>query len=443
MNNQPKKILDILPPALSSREEKAQLIREKTRLKRKAVTPSVSTEKPKRKLGLGGILILCILFFAAILCYLLLSRSEIEIWPETQALNLLEKVEVNPKENQADFSKRVIPGRIIEIKKELSQEFPASGKILKEEKARGQIRVYNAYSTSPQALITNTRFISAEGKLFRSVERVTIPGAEYDKGKLVSGFLDIQVVAAEPGENYNVGPSTFSIPGFAGTPKYTAFYGKSFSLMAGGFKGEISRVTNEDLEKAKTVLTDKLFEESKKSLNNEVPADFVLVNEAQTQEIAETYSSFQTGAETQSFSLRVKTVLKALIFKKTDLENFVRQLILFQMPQDNIPSTDGFWSGRKIYEEGLKINYEPDSAVNWQTEKMNLKVAINAKVYPGLDEVSLKKGIIGKSLREVQLLLEEYPQTTRVEVKFWPFWVNRVPRNLKQINIKINIDPAP
>ena len=441
MNNQSKKILDILPPALSSHEEKTPLMRKKTYSKRETSAPPVFAAKQKRKLGPAGIIILCILFFTGILCYLFLPRAEIGIWPETQTLNLIEKVEVNSKESQADFSKRVIPGRIIEIKKELSQEFTASGKSLKEEKARSQVRVYNAYSASSQTLIANTRFISAEGKLFRSVERVTIPGAEYDRGKLVPGFLDIQIVAAEPGEDYNIGSSTFSIPGFAGTPKYTAFYGKSFSPMAGGFKGEISQVTNEDLEKAKTLLTDKLFEEGKKFLNNEVPADYVLVNGAQAQEITEIYSSSPAGAETQSFNLRVKIVLKALVFKKTDLENFVRQLILFQTPQNNIPSTDGFWSGREIYEEGLKINYEPDGAVDWQRGQLDLRVAIDVKVYPGLDEVSLKKGIIGKSLREVQLLLEEHPQTARVEVKFWPFWVTRVPRNLKQINIKINIDP--
>ena len=210
MNNQPKKILDIFPPDLSSHEEKTPLMRKKTRSKRKTTAPPVFAAKQKRKLGLRGILILCVLFFAGILCYLFLPRSEIGIWPKTQTLNLMEKVEVSSEKSQVDFSKRVIPGRIIEINRELSQEFPASGKSLKEEKARGQIRVYNAYSTSSQTLITNTRFISADGKLFRSVERVTIPGAEYDRGKLVPGFLDIQIVAAEPGEDYNIGPSTFS-----------------------------------------------------------------------------------------------------------------------------------------------------------------------------------------------------------------------------------------
>jgi len=43
-----------------------------------------------------------------------------------------------------------------------------------------------------------------------------------------------------------------------GSPRYTAVYGKSFSSMEGGYVGEASQVTKNDLEKAKDNLYEKL-----------------------------------------------------------------------------------------------------------------------------------------------------------------------------------------
>jgi len=425
----PDKFFDILPP-------KTQLSPRPEILPPKPVKKKI----PKRKKSLILVVVLVILILTGFFSYFALSRAQIEIWPETQTLNFKEKIEINSQKTQPDFSAKIFPGKIFEVEKELSQEFPATGETLKTAKAQGQIRAYNAYSDSSQVLIANTRFISAEGKLFRSLENVTIPGGVYDeKGKLTPGFLDIKVVAAEPGEEYNIGPSTFSIPGFAGTPRYTAFYGKSFSAMTGGFKGEASQVTQEDLDKAKDVLSNKLFEEGKTVLKNKISPEFVLLNEAISQEIIEATSSLQAGAEAQNFNFRVKIRLKSLAFKKSDLENFARGFILAKLPQDEFFSEEDFWLKKKIQEESLKINYV-FSSIDWKEEKIILNLEISAKIYPSLNETTFKKALFGKSLKETQILLADQPQIKKSEVKFWPFWVKKVPQKEEKIEIKLNLE---
>lgn len=424
----PKKIFDIFPP-----EESKERLLSAGREKKVSPKPAFQPEKKKQISFEKSVLadsffrkwwqvILLLLFLAGFLGYFQLPRAEIEIWPETEILNFQEKVTADITKTQSDFSARVIPAKILESEINLSEEFPASG--TKEKRAEGIIRVYNAYSTSPQVLIAVTRFVSADGKLFRTPTQVTIPGGHYEKGKFVSGFIDVKVRADQPGEEYNIGPTTFSIPGFAGTKKYTAFYGKSFEAMSGG--GKISQVKEEDLVKAKEVLVEKAFEKGKNSLKNEVSPDFILLDEAISQEVIEEKATAEAGAELSSFNFQLKIKSKGLSFKKSDLENLAKDFVISRMP-----------AGKNFLSEKLEMNYRSES-VDFKSGKIILNLSLNAKIYSAIDESSLRKGIARKTFTETQFLLENQPQITKFFIKLWPFWVKKVPENPEKIKIKIN-----
>lgn len=445
--SKPKKIFDIFPP------ETPTTFRPDFQVPKSSAQLEISSPKVNKlpagkylrgKRGL--ILALGVLVLTGILGYFLLPRAQIEIWPETQTLNFKEKVEVSSEVIQPNsgfwLKKGAIPGKVFYNQKSSSQEFLSSGKLIKKEKARGIIRVYNAYSTSSRSLIPS-RFISADGKLFWSLKKEVIPGAKYEEGKLIPGYADIEVQAAEAGEDYNIKPSTFALPALAGSPLYTTIYGRSFSPMTGGFKGEVPQVTQEDLERAENILATKLFEEGSKALKNELQSnknssDFILLNEAQSQEIVEGLSSKKTGEEAQTFNFQVKVDSKTLVFKKSDLEDFSKEFILSQVPQNDL-EPNIFWLNKKIHNESLKIDFRPES-IDLESEKIVLNLNITAKIYSDINEAILKKALFGKPLEETQILLEDQPQVTKVQVKFWPFWVKRVPKNMERIKIKLNID---
>ena len=44
------------------------------------------------------------------------------------------------------------------------------------QKAQGELTVYNNYSEAPQILIKNTRFQTEDGKIFRIGDSITVPG---------------------------------------------------------------------------------------------------------------------------------------------------------------------------------------------------------------------------------------------------------------------------
>lgn len=126
-----------------------------------------------------------------------------------------------------------------------------------ESKASGKITIYNNYDGTPQKLIKNTRFESAKGKIYRINQSIEIPG----KKGATPGSLDVTVYADSNGAEYNVDATTFSIPGFKGTPRETTFYAKSKSAITGGSSGSASTASLADLNAAKDSLAVELAKE--------------------------------------------------------------------------------------------------------------------------------------------------------------------------------------
>lgn len=374
--------------------------------------------------------ILFILFLGGILFNLFFQKADIIIWPEAEVIRFKTNVIVNSEVDKADFSNKTIPGTILSSEKVIFQEFLSSGKFLKATKATGILRVYNAYSTSSQVLITNTRFVSAEGRLFRSIQRVTIPGGRYEKGKFQPGLLDIKVIAAEPGPEYNIGPSTFSIPGFAGTVRYTAFYGKSSDSMKGGFREEVSQITQEDLDAALKNVKEKIEKEVENVFKNKISEEFVLIDKAFKIEEQSPIFSNSAGEEGDSFAGEIKVIFKALLFKQLDLKMFIEEFIISEIPEDKILKTDS-----------LKISYDTET-IDLKLSQMTLDLDFSATIYSKISTDFLKNEISGKSLKESKIILAEKPNIIKSEVRLLPFWLRKIPKNFQKIKVELRIDDS-
>src|SRR3989344_4829723 len=134
---------------------------------------------------------------------------------------------VDTKSSRPNFFSGVIPGEILELVKTEEAEFKSTGKKNIEERARGAIKIYNAYSSSPQKLVATTRFTDDSGKIFKLTKTVTVPGALIENGQIKPSFIEAEAEASGIGEDFNIGSGRFKIPGFEGTPKYETFYGES------------------------------------------------------------------------------------------------------------------------------------------------------------------------------------------------------------------------
>jgi hypothetical protein len=418
-----KKIIDILPPKeLEKKEEvsKEEVLeeevseKEKPEFKFKITFPQFPFKKS----------LVLLLFFVLIFLFLLsfrFSKAEIKIWPQVETRNFRTKITVDKTAENPDFNNNILPGKIFEVEKNISEEFPASGRVLK--KSEGIIRLYNNFSTQNENWLEGTRFVSSEGKLFKSKDKITVPGAKIENGKMIPSFVDVPVIAAEGGADYNIGPSKFSIVAFRGTPRYTKFYGESSQAMKGG--GEVPQVKKEDLENAEKILTEKAKTEIQQALEAKIPTEFLFSKEVFETKILEKNPSVQVGTETEKFSFQVKVKGTTISLLKEDINNFVKEYIQAQIPKD-----------KKLFDKSLKTEYSPESPFSSESDKTTISLNFSAKIYSEVDLDSLRKGLAGKSLAETKIFLENQSDILRTEVRISPFWIRNLPKDIEKIEIK-------
>ena len=426
-----KKVVDIISPQ-KKEKEKISLVAVKKdlpliRVKRNKINFVHHFSRSKGKFFLGGGILIAILLF----CFFNLPRAEVKIWPETQKLTLQAEVTIDKDSQGVDLEKKLIGGEIFEKEKILTENFSATGNATKEGKAKGMIRVYNEYSTTPQVLVATTRFISSGGLLFRTPVKVTVPGGTNEKGKFVAGYIDIEVVADEPGPEFNIGPSTFSVPGFAGTDRYTKFYAKSFQPMSGGFVEGASLATKDDLKNAEESVIKKAKSEIEASIKEELNSgengrNLIFFENAIQSEVLDSSSSVAANTETNNFDFQTRVKAKTLVFKKDDLKKFVEDFVLSKSPENY-----------KLYEDNLKIIQTPKTI---SAGKITLSLNISATVYFDINTSDLKESVSGKSLAGSRVFLQNQPGVVKVLIDYWPFWVKKAPQDVEKIRIDLAID---
>lgn len=356
--------------------------------------------------------------------YFILPKAEINIVPKTEPL-VQDLILVADKGlSKIDLAQNKIPAQLIKLDKKETKEFSATGQRQFNEKAGGTITIYNEYSSSPQALVEKTRFVSNDGKTFRLVNSVTIPGAKIQEGKIIASSIEAKVQAEQAGEEYNIGPSDFKIPGFQGTPKYDAFYGRSQTSMAGGVIGAFKVVSQDDLDKAKN----ELWQNLQSSLEQEARAqtgDLKLIDNALKKEISSVSSSVEVGGRAEKFALTIKAAAIILLFDEKDISELINKKILEKTKGSDVLQG-------KIEE----ISYR-ESQADFSGGRLSFKAKISGKIIWKVNKEQLQKEIAGKSENEVKEILMRHSEIDKAQVIFWPFWVKSVPKNLDKVKIAV------
>jgi len=396
-----KKIVDISPP---EKNQKVQEFKKSTAAKEPLLKslPSFCLKKP--------VLIVVGILLAALLSFVFIKpQAEVEVWPVKETVQF-----------QVEFS---TAGQLMTRLETASQEFVATGQAVKEEKAQGVIKVYNNYHLD-QILVANTRFWCFEGdelREFKTKERVVIPAKEQ---------LDVEVAASGPGPEYNIDPCTFSVPGLKGSARYTAVYGKSSLPMTGGAKIETNQISQEDLDRAETIVAEKALAQARTSLVNAIsPEEYILPQEAIEAKIVKTNPLTGVGQNVDNFIFQAEAQSQALVFKKDEMEEFARAYILEQIP-----------AGKELVEGSLAVGYLLKK-VDLTEPKIVLELEISAEIYQLLDEGSVKESVKGLMPNELLSGLRKFPNISRVETDLWPFWARRVPQEVDRIKIKLNLAP--
>jgi hypothetical protein len=365
-----------------------------------------------------GLLILVLGFGFWKLSYVF-SSAEINLKFKKTPFEFNDVITGNKNVSVIDVSKKIIPVEVFKNQQNLTKLFKASGEKQVSEKARGEIIIYNAYSSEPQTLVATTRFEAPNGLIYRLTDKVIIPGAQIKDNKIIPSSIIAIVEADKPGAEYNSDSiKKLTIPGFKGSPKYDGFYGELKSGIKGGFIGKKLIPTNDDVLKAQEEIKQSLKSISESSLLLKKPDDFKFISDFKTNILKISVNT--TTDENGNFAVFGEAETKVFGIREKDIYNFLLQFL-------NQPD-------KKIND--LKVEYlnlNPDFEKGILT--FNLKARGNA-VYD-FNVSDFKNSILGKSIKDVENIIKNLKELESAKILISPRWVGVLPQKVSKININL------
>lgn len=364
-----------------------------------------------------GLVLFAIIYFVSIA----FARVTIEITPTSLDLNLNENLVITKSGGALNFDVITLPARVA------TKSVKASGVEKVSRPASGQVVVYNNYSSAPQKLIANTRFQAKNDKIYRIREAVTVPGTKLVSGKTVPGSVEVTVYADQPGPEYNGEPTDFTIPGFKGDPRFNKFFGRSKTPLAGGFTGEVRKLSPEEAKSAMAALNAELTKELLNEARAKIPATSILFDGAALVDIKDVSEpALGTG---DSATLKASATMQGVLLTRAAL---VEKLVEGKMP--------GFSATEVTITNLDKLNISlsdlPSGNLS-DVKTLTLQIRGSARLIPVINQTDLANKLVGFSRSELKDYLKQTKGVDSYRAIFSPVWLSRIPADLAKITIKL------
>lgn len=314
-----------------------------------------------------------------------------------------------------------LPYEIVSAQKIASQSIKSSGTKSVTTSASGTITIYNTQAKS-QKLVANTRFATTAGLIFRIHEAATIPGGSSAK----PGTMKATVYADKPGDSYNVGPTSFTIPGFAGTPLASAVYARSTTAMSGGASGTVPIVNPTEEAQAQKALMTALAPQLTASLESQIPAGYILVPGAATTTFTELAAA--PSSTTGTVDVKEQGTITAVVFPNTALAKAVAGSVAglgYQKePVSLLPA-----SNLTLTTSGL-----PEA----NADSFVFTLAGTASLEYIVDPTRIAAAVAGKTRSAAEVALTNYPEVKRAIIILRPFWRQTFPEDPSSVSVTVD-----
>lgn len=324
--------------------------------------------------------------------------------------------------------------QLMTLSDESSLNLIATGEKNVTSKSSGKIVIYNTFSAEPQPLIKNTRFQTADGKIYRIRNSIVIPGQKIVGGKPIPGSFETEVYADTAGPEYNIGLVDFTIPGFKGSPRYEKFYARSKTPMTGGASGLVKVVSDADIQKAKETLSvglkDKLFAEAlaQKPKGTILYKDAVFYSFTDT---ADTAADEKNPNDT-SVKFTMKGTVTGVLFHEEDLS---KHIVKASDASADVSSND------RIRVTGIEaFEFAPQSAggvPQKDSDTFAFSLGGAGSAVWQVDTAALAAKLAGIKKSEYTNVFAEFPGIEKANARIRPFWKTKFPSDASKIHIEI------
>jgi len=373
-------------------------------------------QRPKRTFPVGTAIVAAIVILGSIGALFAFSGAEVKV-------TATENQTAVSGEFLATGSGGDLPFEILTVEKVASVEVESEGTETVNQSAQGTITIENKQDV-PQQLIKNTRFETPDGLIFRIRDSVTIPATKNG----TAGTLVTTVYADATGESYNVGPTTFTLPGLKGGATFTLVTARSAEAMKGGFAGPRPSVRQATREAKGQELRTKLSSEIEEAITDAIPEGYILVPGGSRVSYEPQPDQAAAG---NSVQLSEKAIANIVIFPKEALARAIAYQVV------------GSYNGQPITVEdasGLTLTPVGDLPVPG-TEEFAFSLAGNTKVLWQVDPSKIASAVAGKTSESAETVLAGYPEVERAALVLRPFWNRSFPADPAKIEVEVENAP--
>ncbi|HET8580955.1 MAG TPA: hypothetical protein VFL98_00610 [Candidatus Paceibacterota bacterium] len=290
--------------------------------------------------------------------------------------------------------------------------------------ASGTITIYNSYSASPVRLVTNTRFETPDGKVFRIHAPITIPG----KSGATPGSITATVYADQPGAEYNIGPvDRFTLPGLESSPDmHAGIYAHSASAMTGGFVGTRPAISDTAKTAAQQQLESQLRAKVAAAYASST-AGYALTNLASISFSALSVESASDGSATVSESANVIVP----ILPRIQLDSFLASQTSATTGSGSVtiadPSTFSFTLASSTATGTQSLGSDP----------IDFSLTGTAGFVWNVDTGALANDLAGKNKAAFQAIVKGYASIDSATASVYPLWSQSFPTDPTAIKVVV------
>ncbi|MBD3238918.1 MAG: hypothetical protein GF332_04765 [Candidatus Moranbacteria bacterium] len=351
---------------------------------------------------------------------------KIIIHPKTQELSFQQEFTVNFDQGQKTNDQTII-GRQIEKTIQVKKSFPATQEtepIDTGGKVTGFVTIYNQYSRNPEVLIPETRLTNDQGLTFKLISKVRIPGLEKTNDQVVPGQAQAQIVAQEQGDEYLIDQGTLNFPGLADTDRYDKIYAEITQPLQKPQDLPKTQISQQDYNQAKTEVQSAI-QEKLAHFDFELESDLVGVSDQTSSKKIQYQASHPVGSPVQEFSLQGETTATILAYSQGKLEQLAQEFLKQKVNQNDQELV------KTVNIELLTKNYNLDS------KQLKIKLKIKAQTRAKINLQDLKTELTNLKKQEVNDQLARQDKIMQTEIKRWPFWHFKTPKNPDKIKLTI------
>ncbi len=381
----------------------------------------VDGNKKKSKSLLYAIIIFFIIVGGGVLASTLMGGAELTVYPKYREPNVNAAFDAQRTPQPSELAYEIMT-----LEAEGERQVSATGQEDVKEQAQGSLLIYNKHQSAPMRLVTNTRFES-NGLIFRIKDAAIIPGyTKNEAGDILPGVITAEVFADEVGEQYNLPPSRFTIPGFAGEPEFENLYAESIETFNGGFDGQRFIIDDTELQTAKQALQMELRNSLLERIPAERPAGFILFDQA----VTFTYESLPAIEYGDNLAtIKEQVIMRIPLFKEPDFASFIAAATVPGYEGEDVRITD-----TQMLTFKYKIATTSASDIS-NAETLHFNLAGRPQIVWEYDGAKLKADLLNANKTALNSVLGAYPAIERAEAVIRPFWKTKFPIDIAEIEI--------